>query len=239
MLGHYDGVAMTISGSQPSVAASASIEVRREDTGALASIYDDVDGNTPLANPFLADSNGRFDFYASGRALGYKITVTKDATSYTLRHQAVGIAMYYDITSYGAGFLAAADENEARSLIGFPITQPTVTDIALGSPTPSIAVDMLNARFGFFQLQLTNVPFATRQMGAWSNVRAGSWGFFDVIQPTGSPTIAELLTWHANFKHVLGVTPTLSIGPGKRDRFFWSSYNGTDIDIGMSKTMGG
>lgn len=232
-LGHYAGVAMTVSGGAPTVAASASIEVRREDTNALASIYSDVNGASPLANPFSADVNGRFDFYTIGRALGYKVTVTKDATSYALRHQPVGTAMYRDITEYGASFLAAEEENDARNLIGFPIESPTVVDAA------TIAVDLNNARFAFFQVQLTNILGATRAMGAWTNVRAGSWGFFDVIQPVGSPTIAELLTWHANFKHVLGVAPTLSVGPGKRDRFFFSTFDGTNIDIGQGKTMGG
>lgn len=96
MLAIYSSAAFTNT-SGVAVAASASVEVRREDTGALASIFSDVDGLNALANPFNADANGRFSLYAAGLSLGYKITVTKDAVSHVLRHQAIGTAAQIDL----------------------------------------------------------------------------------------------------------------------------------------------
>jgi hypothetical protein len=84
------------------VAANASVEVRREDTNAIAAIFSDVNGATALGNPFTADSDGRFAFYAAGIALGYKITVTKGSSTQTLRHQAMGNAQYLDETAFMA-----------------------------------------------------------------------------------------------------------------------------------------
>jgi hypothetical protein len=79
-------------------AALAEVEVRREDTGALASIFADRDGVTPLDNPFLADANGRFEFYAAGLPDGYEVTVTDaEANSHTLNYQAIGTAQYQDV----------------------------------------------------------------------------------------------------------------------------------------------
>jgi len=97
MFAIYSGVAFTVSGSTPSVAANATIEVRLEDTGALASIFSDEDATTPITNPSaFADSNGRFQFYAAGLDRGYSVQVTKDAFTYTLHNQAVGKAAQLD-----------------------------------------------------------------------------------------------------------------------------------------------
>ena len=98
MFAIYSGVAFTVSGTTPSVAANATIEVRREDTGALASIFSDEDATTPITNPSaFADSNGRFQFYAAGLDRGYSVKVTKDAFTYTLHNQAVGKAAQQDL----------------------------------------------------------------------------------------------------------------------------------------------
>lgn len=127
MLAIYSGVAFTVSGVTPSVAANATVEVRREDTGALASIFSDEAGTTPITNPSaFADANGRFSFYAEGLERGYRIDVTKDAFSYSLRNQAVGTAAQVDedvfaravITTKGDLYVGGAAGAEARKAIG-------------------------------------------------------------------------------------------------------------------------
>lgn len=85
------------------ISVSPTVEVRREDTSALASIFSDEAGTTPITNPSaFADSVGRFKFYAAGLARGYSILVTKGAESFTLRNVAIGTAGQMD-----AGYFAA------------------------------------------------------------------------------------------------------------------------------------
>lgn len=84
----------TIVDESGDVQAGASIEVRRESTGALAAIYSDRDGNTPLSNPFNADSSGFARFHVSGGA--FRITATKGGFSRTWRYVAIGLAGEYD-----------------------------------------------------------------------------------------------------------------------------------------------
>ena len=91
-LGIYSSVALlTGLTGNVSVAASASIEVRREDTGALASIFSDRAGGSGLANPFTADTDGRFEFYAAGLDKGYQVKATKGTETTTLNNQPVGL----------------------------------------------------------------------------------------------------------------------------------------------------
>lgn len=114
----YCGVALDSSGN---AIASADVEVRREDTGALASIWSDEDGTVALANPSLAftDANGRFQFYVAGLARGYSVKVTKAADTYTLHNQAIGIAAQFDFSTYVASLVAAASAAAMRLLLGF------------------------------------------------------------------------------------------------------------------------
>lgn len=72
----------------------ASIEVRREATGALAAIYSDRDGSTPISNPFNADSDGFARFYTAGGA--FQIVATLGDFSRTWRHVPIGLAGEYD-----------------------------------------------------------------------------------------------------------------------------------------------
>lgn len=118
----YHSAAFT-STSGVAVAAGADVEVRREDTGALASIYADRDSVTPLSNPFNADSDGRFTFYAAGLADGYRVKVTADGEEHTLRYVPIGSAQYLDgplditdasqIVFTPAGAIAATDVQAA------------------------------------------------------------------------------------------------------------------------------
>ena len=90
-LGIYSSAAIINNNNGAIISAgSASIEVRKEGDGLLASIFSDRAGGMALANPFTADAEGRFEFYAAGLAEGYQIKVTKGSDTYTLNNQPVG-----------------------------------------------------------------------------------------------------------------------------------------------------
>lgn len=73
------------------VQGAASIEVRRESDNTLATIYSNRAGTTPLANPFDAEADGYFSFFAAGATGPYKVTATKGAFSKEWRYVAVGL----------------------------------------------------------------------------------------------------------------------------------------------------
>jgi hypothetical protein len=85
----------TVTDDAGDVQAAASVEVRVQDTNALASIYSDRAGSVPLANPFTTGSDGLVKFFAEGNA--YKITATKGAFSVVWEYVAIGTAQELDI----------------------------------------------------------------------------------------------------------------------------------------------
>lgn len=110
------------------VAALASVEVRKESDNTLANIFSDVNGVSPLGNPFLADAEGMFSFFAAGIARGYKVAVTKNGSTRTLRNVALGTAAEFDASDAVGAALGSA------TLAAF------LTAIGVGSgSTPSFA----------------------------------------------------------------------------------------------------
>jgi hypothetical protein len=89
----------TIVDDAGNVQESAQIEVRRESNGALAAIYEDRDGTTPLSNPFSAGSDGFARFYVAGG--GFRIDATKGGFSRTWRHVPIGLMGEYDSVPEG------------------------------------------------------------------------------------------------------------------------------------------
>ena len=90
----YTSAAWTANGGiEP--AAGATVEVRSEATGSLASLSEDRDGEVGKDNPFTADAQGRFAFFVAGGA--YRVKVTDGENEHTLRWQAVGTAGERDI----------------------------------------------------------------------------------------------------------------------------------------------
>ena len=121
------GALLTASGV--SVAGTADIEVRRESDGALASIYSDEAGTTPIAQPgSQTDASGRAKFYTPGTNHGLKITITKGAESHIWRNVPIGTAGQRDCTDFGASLMNAADAPTARAALGL-----TAHDIYLHS----------------------------------------------------------------------------------------------------------
>lgn len=112
------------------VSAGAYIEVRREDTGALATIWQDEAGTVPQINGganYAADAQGRFAFYAAGLARGYSVKATDPVTAetHTVHNQAIGTAAQYDAD---AALRTAIDALQAINSLTAE-TAPAVADL--------------------------------------------------------------------------------------------------------------
>lgn len=66
-------------------------------------VYADRDGVTPKGNPFLADGDGYYFFYAPGGA--YKLVATYNGSSRTFRHTALGLLSEADEVVGGAPYV--------------------------------------------------------------------------------------------------------------------------------------
>lgn len=122
-LARYNGTAFVVTNGSPVVAPLASVAVRREDTGALASLFSDRDGLVGLSNPLTADSEGRFSFHAAGLEDGYRVTATEAASpgqSLTLRYVPVGTFAELDnpFTTKGDLLVATAAAIPTRKAVG-------------------------------------------------------------------------------------------------------------------------
>ena len=105
------------------VIPSASVEVRDESTGALATIYSGPSGGA-LSNPFTAGVDGLARFYAPDGS--YKITATSGSNIATYRHVPIGMSQYVDI---------GTDDGQlplAESVI-FRVNTTTATSITLAA----------------------------------------------------------------------------------------------------------
>jgi len=85
----------TVVDDNGAVQSAASVEVRVQETNALADIYSDRAGTTPKANPFTTGADGLVKFFAQGNA--YKITATKGAFEVTWEYVPTGTAAELDI----------------------------------------------------------------------------------------------------------------------------------------------
>lgn len=127
----YTGTAFTADNGRVEVAPLASIEVRREDTGALASLFSDRAGTAGKANPFTADNKGRFSFNVVGRDQGYRVigrAAGSPSEEVILRYQAIGTLAELDnpLTTAGDLFFGGAAGVPARLPIGAAGTIPIV-----------------------------------------------------------------------------------------------------------------
>ena len=134
-LGHYNSAAIINDGSKLVAAGGASVTVRKESDGSLANIFSDRDGNSALGNPFTADSNVRFEFYAEGLEEGFEITVSKDGDSYTLNNQNVDIERYSEMSipmlyepETDLTFYDGLVKGQPFSLVGISIYAATAPD---------------------------------------------------------------------------------------------------------------
>lgn len=73
-----------------------------------------------------------------------------------------------------------------------------------------------------------------RTLANMTNAEAGSSGFLDVIQDaTGGRTLA----FSSNYRFIAGVDPVVTSTTLARDRLYWSTFDGTIIDITQTVDM--
>lgn len=130
-LAHYEAAAVDAAGN---ILTSATITVRSEASGSLASIKSDRAGAVSKSNPFTISSsdNGYFDFYVAGGA--YKIDVASGSLTRTLRYVAIGTAAEYDTATSGAAVPLLNTANTWGAVQAFPLG-------AVGAPSLAFTGD--------------------------------------------------------------------------------------------------
>lgn len=93
----------TITDELGNIQPSAIVEVRREQTNGLATLFSDRAGATPLGNPFTCGVDGFAAFHVTGGA--YKITASLNGFSREYRYVGVGLASETDAVASGTPFL--------------------------------------------------------------------------------------------------------------------------------------
>lgn len=156
-LGRFQFTAVDEAGN---VLPLASVEVRSEASGLLASLFSNRTGTTPIANPFTATSEGFAAFHVDGGA--YKITATLGADSREWRYVPIGTAAERDL----------ADIYDNAALTGTP-TAPTA---ALGTDTTQIAT--MAALMDVYQLVTGSVDSPFDTLGELSTLKA------NIVSPT-------------------------------------------------------
>jgi hypothetical protein len=87
----------TIADELGNVQDGASVEVLLESNGALAALFSDRDGTSPIANPVTTEEDGLVRFYAAGNS--YRIHATLGSFERTWRHVAIGLLSEHDIVT--------------------------------------------------------------------------------------------------------------------------------------------
>lgn len=177
-LARYNGVATALdSNGFHKIAPFAVVTVRREDTGALATLKSDRAGLVGLSNPMTADQYGRFSFCVAGLAEGYRITVTEAASpglEYTHRNVPIGLFAEQDnpITTKGDIMIGSASGATARKAIGtdgYPLVPAAGSaDGALYLP-PALGYNLVG---GYLDWSAAGSPTGTLSVSikTWSGV---------------------------------------------------------------------
>ena len=132
----------TITDLDGNVVPNATIEVRLESTGALATVFLDRDGDSPGDNPFTANAEGFAQFYAAPGE--YRITATGPSGSQTWRWNVL------------PGTAATMENESGGSTLGTAATMTNSTgDDTLRSAAAlsqgTGATDLLNATDGYWK----------------------------------------------------------------------------------------
>lgn len=108
----------TIVDAAGTVMPGASVEVRKESDGLIASIFSTRTG-AGMLNPATADAEGFVSFHVAGGA--YKITATSGAFSRIWRYEPIGTAGEYDASdllfSYPLNWVASGKPAAAEALV--------------------------------------------------------------------------------------------------------------------------
>jgi hypothetical protein len=116
MYAAYHGVAISASGVP---VPNASIEVRKESDGSLATLFQDQDGSVSQpqgGSAFQTDANGAFVFFAAADDKGFRITISSGATA-DIRNVSLGTMQLLDYTAFSKTLVLAASAAAARTLL--------------------------------------------------------------------------------------------------------------------------
>jgi hypothetical protein len=228
------------------VVPGATIEVRDEESGLLATLFSDRAGTVPLGNPFNADANGFAGFFAEGGA--YRLTVTSGLLSSVWRYVAIGIAAEFDLVpgnsaslnvGTAAGTVAAGDDarfnvasaNQYRALTtGLRLSTDGVKDglvgVALAIAAGSVAWNIASG------IDFTLAMTANATLANPSGVIPGKRGRIKVTQDaTGGRTLAL----GSQYKTAGGAGITLSTAANAIDYLDYDCVSATEIRLALSK----
>lgn len=138
-----------VQNSNGRVQPGAEVTVYVDTTGQpiATQLYADREGSTPKGNPFTADADGYYFFYAPGGA--YKLVATYNGSSRTFRHVAIGLGAESDQIAIGAGASWKYDSATAMADPGSGeirlnnATHSSATAIAISATSNDLAA-MLN-----------------------------------------------------------------------------------------------
>ena len=178
-LGRYNSAAFLNNSGVPVIAALAMVEVRNQSDDALSSIFADVDGLTPKGNPFIADADGKFEFFAAARTIGYKVRVSSGVKTHQLTYQPIGTAQYRDFSLILDAFnalVAATDKlpyftgAAAMSATDFTAFARTLLGVSFGGLD---ADQVLGEEFVFGDREAHELgPFLPRMGSEWYDPQA-------------------------------------------------------------------
>jgi hypothetical protein len=168
----------TIVDQEGSIRPGASVEVRSESTGNIATIFSDRAGVVPLANPFTVGSDGLARFFVSAGA--YKITATAGAFSQQWRYVAIGRAAELDQLSAGISFVfddATADAD------------PGTGELRFNNATPGSATIM------YISTTAADVGAVTTWLDSWDDTgQTTGRGSLIIMSPNGDAMMLATVT---------------------------------------------
>lgn len=199
-------------------------EVRTEAAGnALADLFEDRDGLTPLSNPFLA-SDGVPGFHVAGGS--YQVRLYTTGYDETFRYQAVGTAAEVDAENLVL-------VGEARELLSANRTYYVRSD---GSNSNTGLADSSSG--AFLTIAKAMSVIATIDFNGYTvtvQVRDGTFAGFTVPVTVGQAGVANLvIQGNSSTPANVAITSAMTIGAGARatikDLAVTSSGNGLVVD---------
>ncbi len=232
-LGRWERPAL-VEGAAGNLALATNVycEVRTEVEGnALAALFEDRAGATPLANPFLA-SSGVPAFHVAGGS--YQVRFYKAGYDETFRYQAIGTAQEVDteaLTLAGelalltAEVAALADDLEA---LADDLDAMDFRERLTANRTYYVRSDGSNGNDGladtaggaFLTIQKAMDVLATIDFNGFTvtvQVRDGTYAGFTVPVTVGQATVAKLvIQGNSSTPANVAITSAMSLGPGAR-----------------------
>lgn len=177
----------------------ASVEVRLESSGALATLFSDRDGSASLANPFTVGSDGLARFFVTGGA--YRITATSGSFSQSWRYVGVGRASETDQLAAGIAYAFDSGTSDA---------DPGSGEFRFNNATPSSATTM------YISTTAADVGAVTTWLDGWDDLGASTdRGRLIIMSSSGDAmllaTVTGSITTATGYRKV-SITPIATTG---------------------------